>query len=255
MLKPGQNWRNLPVDLQKEALGKSYYAGGGKTGFLRRLAWEKPSPTLVTHPAMPATDLAHPEEDRPLSIEEYRRLQEFPNSWKFAGPLVQQYKQVGNAVPHSLGKSLGQHLIKYLNGEKIGHLGRDTNPNDYWLAPRYYSIPKGLLKPGYNEIKILVHDLRGGGGICLSPVQILWMSPEKIAREKQKEIPYEATIIALADSYDALTSDRPYRMAIQFELALRELKKSINKNYTTDVFNAFIRYLKNKKIIRKSLIL
>ena len=68
---------------------------------------------------MPATDLAHPEEDRPLSIEEYKRLQEFPDFWKFAGPLIQQYKQVGNAVPHSLGKSLGQTLIKCLKGEKI----------------------------------------------------------------------------------------------------------------------------------------
>ena len=119
LLTAGQNWRSLPVNLQKEALGKSYYAGGGKTGFLRRLAWNKPAPTLVTHPAMPATDLAHPEDDRPLSIEEYKRLQEFPDFWKFAGPLVQQYKQVGNAVPHSLGKTLGQTLIKCLNGEKI----------------------------------------------------------------------------------------------------------------------------------------
>ena len=119
MLQPGENWRSLPVDLQKEALGKSFYAGGGKTGFLRRLAWDKPAPTLVTHPAMPATDLAHPEEDRPLSVEEYKKIQEFPANWKFAGPLVQQYKQIGNAVPHSLGKALGQHLIKCLNGEKI----------------------------------------------------------------------------------------------------------------------------------------
>ena len=119
MLTAGQNWRNLPIELQKEALGKSFYAGGGKTGFLRRIAWNKPAPTLVTHPAMPATDLAHPEEDRPLSVEEYKRIQEFPDTWKFAGPLVQQYKQIGNAVPHSLGKALGKLLISYLNGEKI----------------------------------------------------------------------------------------------------------------------------------------
>jgi DNA (cytosine-5)-methyltransferase 1 len=34
---------------------------------------------------MPATDLAHPEEDRPLSIEEYKRIQEFPDDWIIAG--------------------------------------------------------------------------------------------------------------------------------------------------------------------------
>lgn len=111
LLGPGQYWKHLPEELQKEALGNSYYSGGGKTGFLRRLAWDRPSPTLVTHPAMPATDLAHPEALRPLSIQEYKRVQEFPDSWKLQGPLVQQYKQVGNAVPIPLGRAVGE-LIK-----------------------------------------------------------------------------------------------------------------------------------------------
>ena len=79
MLGPGEYWKNLPIETQKEAMGKSFYSGGGKTGFFRRLAWDKPSPTLVTHPAMPATDLAHPEKNRPLSIEEYKRIQQFPD--------------------------------------------------------------------------------------------------------------------------------------------------------------------------------
>lgn len=119
MLKPGQNWKNLPEKYQKEAMGKSFYSGGGKTGFLRRLHWNKPSPTLVTHPAMPATDLSHPEENRPLSIQEYKRVQEFPDNWKLAGPLIQQYKQIGNAVPLSLGKAVGDLLVKLLKKEKI----------------------------------------------------------------------------------------------------------------------------------------
>ncbi|HET9222041.1 MAG TPA: DNA cytosine methyltransferase, partial [Roseiflexaceae bacterium] len=119
MLTEGQNWRSLPLELQPEALGKSYYAGGGKTGFLRRLAWDKPAPTLVTHPAMPATDLAHPEEDRPLSIEEYKRLQEFPDSWVLAGPLVEQYRQVGNAVCVSLGLAVGRLICSLLKKEPV----------------------------------------------------------------------------------------------------------------------------------------
>jgi len=119
MLKPGQNWKNLPVKLQKQAMGKSYYSGGGKTGFLRRLAWNKPSPTLVTHPAMPATDLAHPIKDRPLSIEEYKRIQEFPDNWELAGPLIQQYKQVGNAVPLSLGFSVGKLIIDLIQKKAV----------------------------------------------------------------------------------------------------------------------------------------
>jgi len=108
LLSGGQNWKNLPEDLQKEALGKSYYAGGGKTGFLRRISWDKPAPTLVTHPAMPATDLCHPDELRPLSIQEYKRIQEFPDEWEILGSKIDQYKQIGNAVPVSLGAAIGR---------------------------------------------------------------------------------------------------------------------------------------------------
>ena len=119
LLKPGQYWRSLPEELQKEALGASYFAAGGKTGFLRRLSWNKPSPTLVTHPAMPATDLAHPIEDRPLSIEEYKKIQEFPDDWEIEGSLIEQYKQVGNAVPSSLGMAVGKLILNFINGGKI----------------------------------------------------------------------------------------------------------------------------------------
>ena len=119
MLKQGQYWKHLPVELQKEALGASFFAGGGKTGFLRRLAWDIPAPTLVTHPAMPATDLAHPVEDRPLSIEEYKRIQEFPDDWIIEGNLIDQYKQVGNAVPIKLGLAVGKLIIDTMKGKKI----------------------------------------------------------------------------------------------------------------------------------------
>jgi len=122
LLKSGQNWRNLPKEIQKKAMGKSFYSGGGKTGFMRRLDWNKPSPTLVTNPTMPATDLAHPSLDRPLSIEEYKRVQEFPDNWKLSGTLIQQYKQIGNAVPISLGKAIGKLIINHHLGNKIVQL-------------------------------------------------------------------------------------------------------------------------------------
>ena len=122
LLKAGENWRNLTEELQKEALGKSYYLGGGKTGFYRRLSWDKPSPTLVTHPAMPATDLCHPEEDRPLSVSEYKRIQEFPDKWKIKGSLINKYKQIGNAVPVSVGKAIGQLIISLSRNEELENI-------------------------------------------------------------------------------------------------------------------------------------
>ena len=116
MLSEGQNWRSLPEELQPEAMGKSFHLGGGKTGFYRRLAWDKPSPTLVTHPAMPATDLCHPTLNRPLSVGEYRRLQDFPDTWHLAGSLTDQYRQLGNAVPVRLGEAIGKAIVNHDKG-------------------------------------------------------------------------------------------------------------------------------------------
>ncbi|MBM7712858.1 DNA cytosine methyltransferase [Enterococcus xiangfangensis] len=119
MLSEGQNWRNLPKDVQPKAMGKSFELGGGKTGFYRRLSYDKPSPTLVTNPTMPATDLCHPEKDRPLSIQEYKRIQGFPETWKFCGELTDVYRQIGNAVPIQLGQAVARTILADMRGEAL----------------------------------------------------------------------------------------------------------------------------------------
>lgn len=117
IMKEGQNWRNLPEDMAMQAMGKAYFLSGGKTGFLRRLKFDEPSPTLVTSPTMPATLLCHPTQLRPLSIEEYARIQQFPDSWTFNGRLETIYKQIGNAVPVGLGQAVGQQIMRFINGQ------------------------------------------------------------------------------------------------------------------------------------------
>lgn len=117
ILKEGQNWRNLPEDMAMQAMGKAYFLSVGKTGFLRRLKFDEPSPTLVTSPTMPATLLCHPTPLRPLSIEEYARIQQIPDSWTFNGRLETIYKQIGNAVPVGLGQAVGQQIMRFINGQ------------------------------------------------------------------------------------------------------------------------------------------
>jgi len=119
MLREGQNWRDLPPEIAEKAMGKAYYLTGGKTGFLRRLRFDEPSPTLVTSPTMPATLLCHPTQLRPLSIEEYARIQQFPDTWKFKGRIETIYKQIGNAVPVGLGYAAGRQVMKSILGEVI----------------------------------------------------------------------------------------------------------------------------------------
>src|SRR5205823_7041148 len=73
-------------------------------------------PDLVTRPTMPATDLCHPEELRPLSVEEYAAIQTFPESYVFCGKLDDQYRQIGNAVPPLFGVAIGRHLVGFDKG-------------------------------------------------------------------------------------------------------------------------------------------
>lgn len=110
LIPAGGNWRSLPPELQPEALGGAYQSGGGKVGFFRRLAWDRPSPTVTTSPAQKATDMCHPELLRPISVREAARIQGFPDDWLFAGSVADQYRQIGNAVPPGLGLAVGRVL-------------------------------------------------------------------------------------------------------------------------------------------------
>ncbi len=58
------------------------------------------------------------------------------------------------------------------------------------------------------------------------------------------EIPLGARILAVADSYDAMTSDRPYRTALPQAAAVQELIKCSNFQFDPDVVAAFIKVLK-----------
>ncbi|MBP8791195.1 MAG: DNA (cytosine-5-)-methyltransferase [Breznakibacter sp.] len=115
LVPPKGYWRDLPVDIQKEFMGGSFYLGGGKTGMARRIGWDEPCLTLTCSPAQKQTERCHPDETRPFTVREYARIQTFPDSWIFEGPLAQQYKQIGNAVPVNLGRELGYSVIRFLN--------------------------------------------------------------------------------------------------------------------------------------------
>jgi DNA (cytosine-5)-methyltransferase 1 len=68
------------------------------------------------------TERCHPSKTRPLNVREYARVQTFPDSWKFAGSVSAQYKQIGNAVPVNLGYHMGRAIIAMLDGQKSDDL-------------------------------------------------------------------------------------------------------------------------------------
>jgi DNA (cytosine-5)-methyltransferase 1 len=50
-----------------------------------------------------------------LSVKEYARIQEFPDTWEFVGKLGDLYRQIGNAVPVRLGVLSGEVIASNLD--------------------------------------------------------------------------------------------------------------------------------------------
>lgn len=71
------------------------------------------------------------------------------------------------------------------------------------------------------------HEKLGGGGY-----------PDGISG---RDIPFESRIICIADSYDAMTSDRPYRKGLPHEVAVKELLKYRDIQFDSAIVDAFLK--------------
>jgi len=66
-------------------------------------------------------------------------------------------------------------------------------------------------------------------------------------------IPLGARIISVADAFDAMTSDRPYRKALSKEEARRELEKESGKRFDPEVVKALLRLLDRREMEKEGL--
>jgi len=78
------------------------------------------SHTVVAHIGKDGHYYIHPssEQNRSLSIREAARLQTFPDDYKFEGARNSRYKQIGNAVPVLLAKSIADKVRESLYGKE-----------------------------------------------------------------------------------------------------------------------------------------
>jgi putative nucleotidyltransferase with HDIG domain len=78
---------------------------------------------------------------------------------------------------------------------------------------------------------ILYHHVSYGGGGYPS------------TKKRKNDIPIEARVLAVADAYEAMVTDRPYRRGMSNREAAAELKKYSGKQFDPKVVNAFLKYL------------
>ncbi len=80
-----------------------------------RIALGKPSGTvLVGSGGGGGRPFIHPVEHRHITVREAARLQSFPDWWHFSGGTTKQYRQVGNAVPPMMAKTVAIQILKAL---------------------------------------------------------------------------------------------------------------------------------------------
>lgn len=66
--------------------------------------------------------------------------------------------------------------------------------------------------------------------------------------KKGDEIPLGARILAVADAYDAMTSDRPYRSALSHEEAICRLQDDSDRQFDEKVVQAFLAVIRRKEL-------
>ncbi len=125
-------------------------------------------------------------------------------------------------------------------------------------VPDRILLKKGKLTPAEMEIIKRHPDI---GFDILSPI-IPMKKDAKIIRHhherydgngyplglRGEEIPFLSRIITLADAFDAMTSDRPYRKALPYSIALQEIKRCRATQFDPDIVDVFMHKVITPKI-------
>jgi putative two-component system response regulator len=126
---------------------------------------------------------------------------------------------------HDVGKIAVDQLIQ----NKPGKL----TPEEYEHIMIHAHVGPGIVRPVVNDAVVEMiehhHDHYDGTGLHQIVAGI--------------DIPLGARILAVADAFDAMTSDRPYRPAMSRKEALDEIKRCMRTQFDPVVANAFLRIM------------
>lgn len=123
----------------------------------------------------------------------------------------------------------------------VGKIGIDDKilKKPGFLTPEEFEIMKQHPVKGFNIMKTIEQMRSVLPGLRSHHEQ--WDGNGYPDRLKGDEIPLIARIIAVADTLDAMTTNRPYQQALTFEFAVEKINKNVGVKYDKNVVSAFNR--------------
>jgi putative nucleotidyltransferase with HDIG domain len=162
---------------------------------------------------------------------------------------VERVSKFAQTIAQQLGLNEEDEENIYLSAllHDVGKIG---------IAESILNKPGRLNKEEWEEIK--KHPTIGAE--ILAPVKLLRKSIPGVKSHQERydgsgypdglkgeEIPLVARIICLADSFDVITSDRPYKKGLNIEDAIEEIKRCKGTQFDPKIADAFLMVLKKNK--------
>jgi DNA (cytosine-5)-methyltransferase 1 len=117
----GGNRFDLPTELQLACHQRLDQADSrAAAGSYARLKWDEPAPTMTTRCTTPACGpFVHPDKHRPITLREAATIQTFPIDYAFVGSRGAIERQIGNAVPVKMAKSIAATALDLIGGLRM----------------------------------------------------------------------------------------------------------------------------------------
>lgn len=172
-------------------------------------------------------------------------------------PYTRQHSQEVTRFALMMGRALGlskEELLVLEQAALLHDIGKVGIPDHVLQKP-------GPLSAGEWELMKQHSDI---GQEILEHIQVLHLEQNMVRHHHERydgkgypaglrgeEIPLYARILTIADSFHAMVSDRPYRKALSFDVAVEELKKNRGTQFDPTLVEIFLKALEEEGLYKR----